>query len=254
MLGLRPARAQQRSVLPRVHGKKRVLARVPCGGAHGVNAALPLQIGAHALFDVVQFLTSDSCESCPPPPSGITKRPRSASTAFDRAKAVRKRAWALPVTHSLSAPATLMLPALCKELPAGFFAAFDLVCSLPPLPLCGGVSDKTHMSFRTRYAAAAERNKKRTKSSEAPAPPYCSQKVGFPRQSGGQGACPLCFSGGRAGGGLFQKRPSLANRQGASALLICRAALGTPRAAPRKADSLSQRDHPLLAARGRQPF
>ena len=53
-----------------------------------------------------------------------------------------------------------MLPALCKELPAGFFAAFDLVCSLPPLPLCGEVSDKTHMSFRTRYAAAAERNKK----------------------------------------------------------------------------------------------
>ena len=69
--GLRPARAQHRAVLPRVHGKKRVLARVPCGGAHGVNAALPLQIGAHALFDVVQFLTSDSCESCPPPPSGV---------------------------------------------------------------------------------------------------------------------------------------------------------------------------------------
>ncbi len=159
-----------------------------------------------------------------------------------------------PCAHSLSAPATLMLPALCKELPAGFFAAFDLVCSLPPLPLCGGVSDKTHMSFRTRYAAAAERNKKHTKSSEAPAPPYCSQKVGFPRQSGGQGACPLCFSGGRAGGGLFQKRPSLANRQRASALLICCAALGTPRAAPRKAGSLSQRDLPLLAVRGRQPF
>jgi len=62
----------------------------------------------------------NSCEFCPPPPSGVTKRPRSASTAFDRAKAVGKRARALPVTHSLSAPATLMLPALCKELPAGF--------------------------------------------------------------------------------------------------------------------------------------
>ena len=132
---------------------------------------------------------------------------------------------------------------------------FVSLCNLsPPLPLCGGVSDKTHMSFRTRYAAAAERNKKHTKSSEAPAPPYCSQKVGFPRQSGGQGACPLCFSGGRAGGGLFQKRPSLAGRQRASALFVSRAALGTPRAAPRKAGSLSQRDHPLLAARGRQPF
>ena len=44
-----------------------------------------------------------------------------------------------------------------------------------------------------------------------------------------------------------------AGRQRASALLICRAALGTPRAAPRKADSLSQRDHPLRTARGRQP-
>ena len=154
---------------------------------------------------------------------------------------------------------------------AAFPSAFDLVCAyirsaagavrfrfpLQPfsaLPLCGGVSDKTHMSFRTRYAAAAERNKKHTKSSEAPAPPYCSQKVGFPRQSGGQGACPLCFSGGRAGGGLFQKRPSLANRQRASALFVSRAALGTLRAAPRKAGSLSQRDHPLLAVRGRQPF
>ena len=71
----------------------------------------------------------NSCEFCPPPPSGVTKRPRSASTAFDRAKAVGKRARAMPVTHSLSAPAILMLPALCKELPAGFFAAFDLVCA-----------------------------------------------------------------------------------------------------------------------------
>ena len=35
---------------------------------------------------------------------GAQERLRSASTAFDRAKAVRKRARALPVTHSLSAP------------------------------------------------------------------------------------------------------------------------------------------------------
>ena len=51
-----------------------------------------------------------------------------------------------------------------------------------------------------------------------------------------------------------RQRPPLANRQRASALLICCAALGTPRAAPRKAGSLLQRDHPLLAVRGRQPF
>ena len=35
--------------------------------------------------------------------------------------------------------------------------AFDLACFLRPLPLCGGVSDRTHMSFRTRCAGAAER-------------------------------------------------------------------------------------------------
>ena len=109
----------------------------------------------------------------------------------------------------VSAPAGTMLHALCKGLLAKQGAAFDLLCSLPPLPLCGGVSfplprlstgrsvvsDRTHMSFRTRSAAAAERSKKHTKSSEVPAPPYCSQKVGFPRQFGGQGACPLLSLG-----------------------------------------------------------
>ena len=33
------------------------------------------------------------------------------------------------------------LHALCKILPAMLGAAFDLVCSLRPLPLCGGVSE-----------------------------------------------------------------------------------------------------------------
>ena len=59
-----------------------------------------------------------------------------------------------------------MLLTLRKELPSKPVAAFDLVCSLPPLPLCGAVSDKTHVSFRTRSAAAAERSKKHAKSSE----------------------------------------------------------------------------------------
>ena len=124
MLGLRPARAQHRAVLPRVHGKKRVLARVPCGGAHGVNAALPLQISAHALFDVVQFLTSDSCESCPPPPSGVTKRPRSASTAFDRAKAVGKRARALPVRPFIVRPCHTDAARAVQRTACRFFCGF----------------------------------------------------------------------------------------------------------------------------------
>ena len=150
---------------------------------------------------------------------GAQERLRSASTAFDRAKAVRKRARALPVTHSLSAPATLMLPALCKELPAGFFAAFDLVCSLPPLPLCRGVSDKTHVSFRTRSAAAAERSKKHTKSSEVPAPPYCSRKVGFPRQFGGQGGKRRsAASGGKSEALSRQRRDWRARRSAGIAL------------------------------------
>ena len=56
-----------------------------------------------------------------------------------------------------------MLPTLRKELPSKPVAAFDLVCSLPPLPLCGAVSDKTHVSFRTKCAAAAKRSKEHTK-------------------------------------------------------------------------------------------
>ena len=49
-----------------------------------------------------------------------------------------------------------MLPTLRKELPSKPVAAFDLVCSLPPLPLCGAVSDKTHVSFRTKCIPAAK--------------------------------------------------------------------------------------------------
>ena len=63
-----------------------------------------------------------------------------------------------------------MLHALCKGLLAKQGAAFDLLCSLPPLPLCGVVSfplprlstgrsvvsDKTHVSFRTKCIPAAK--------------------------------------------------------------------------------------------------
>jgi len=55
---------------------------------------------------------------------------------------------------------------LCNGVRTKLGAAFDLICSLPPLPLCGGVTDRTHVSFRTRSAAAAKRNKKHPKSSE----------------------------------------------------------------------------------------
>ena len=112
-----------------------------------------------------------------------------------------------------------MLHALCKGLPAHFSSAFDLVCSLPPLPLCRGVSDKTHVSFRTRSAAAAERSKKHTKSSEVPAPPYCSRKVGFPRQFGGQGGKRRsAASGGKSEALSRQRRDWRARRSAGIAL------------------------------------
>nr|DAR03044.1 MAG TPA: hypothetical protein [Caudoviricetes sp.] len=84
-----------------------------------------------------------------------------------------------------------MLPTLRKELPSKPVAAFDLVCSLPPLPLCVAVSDKTHVSFRTKCAAAAERSKKRAKSSEAHASSYRSRKVSFSPAVRGSRAQPL---------------------------------------------------------------
>ena len=56
----------------------------------------------------------------------------------------------------LPAPAGTVLHALRKGLRTKLGAAFDLICALPPLPLCGGVSDKTHVSFRTKCIPAAK--------------------------------------------------------------------------------------------------
>ena len=103
----------------------------------------------------------------------------------------------------LPAPAGTMLPTLRKELPSKPVAAFDLVCSLPPLPLCGAVSDKTHVSFRTKCAAAAKRSKEHTKSSEVHAPPYRSRKVSFSPAVRGSRGLPLVVSWGSKGDILF---------------------------------------------------
>ena len=103
----------------------------------------------------------------------------------------------------LPAPAGTMLPTLRKELPSKPVAAFDLVCSLPPLPLCGAVSDKTHVSFRTKCAAAAKRSKEHTKSSEVHAPPYRSRKVNFSPAVRGSRGLPLVVSWGSKGDILF---------------------------------------------------
>ena len=110
----------------------------------------------------------------------------------------------------LPAPAGTMLPTLRKELPSKPVAAFNLVCSLPPLPLCGAVSDKTHVSFRTKCAAAAKRSKEHTKSSEVHAPPYRSRKVSFSPAVRGSRAQPLRSLGVAQGWFSFAKRTTLA--------------------------------------------
>ena len=112
-----------------------------------------------------------------------------------------------------------MLPTLRKELPSKPVAAFDLVCSLPPLPLCGAVSDKTHVSFRTKCAAAAKRSKEHTKSSEVHAPPYRSRKVSFsPAVRGLRGNSPSLSLGVSKGVFSSTKRISpLILRRGAAA-------------------------------------
>ncbi len=137
---------------------------------------------------------------------------------------------------------------------------FVPLCNLsPPLPLCGGVSDKTHMSFRTRYAAVAERNKKHAKSKAAlsfsmhSSAQRVQHRHSRDRQWQVKGAA-LAVLGVPKGAILPLRMAPFANRQRASALFVSCAALGTPRAAPRKAGSLSQRDHPLRTVRGRQPF
>ena len=52
----------------------------------------------------------------------------------------QESARAAPLTCHRRFSTKLRLHALCKILPAMLGAAFDLVCSLRPLPLCGGVS------------------------------------------------------------------------------------------------------------------
>ena len=56
----------------------------------------------------------------------VVKAPVSGGTAFDRAKAARKRAWAAPVTHFIAGSRQNDCTRCAKEYLPFFVAAFDL--------------------------------------------------------------------------------------------------------------------------------
>ena len=56
----------------------------------------------------------------------VMKAPASGGTAFDRAKAARKRAWAAPVTHFIAGSRQNDCTRCAKKYPLFFVAAFDL--------------------------------------------------------------------------------------------------------------------------------
>ena len=95
--------------------------------------------GAAALFAAFDL----DCSLRPLPLcGGVTKASAFGDTAFLREKAVRKRArGAHPLNPAIGSLTIGRLHALCKILPAMLGAAFDLDCSLRPLPLCGEVTD-----------------------------------------------------------------------------------------------------------------
>ena len=179
----------------------------------------PLSIdgsGAAHIFSIARFSACFPCRRSQVNDTPPSRRRRAAVFAAPRGRAKgdhSQRKNGPPYTPQdrkgcaldlpLPAPAGTMLSTLRKELPSMLVAAFDLVCSLPPLPLCGAVSDKTHVSFRTRSAAAAERSKEHTKSSEAHAPPYRSRKVSFSPAVRGSRGLPLVVSWGSKGDILF---------------------------------------------------
>ena len=179
----------------------------------------PLSIdgsGAAHIFSIARFSARFPCRRSQvndTPPRGAGAPPFSPHPAAEQRGTILSGRMAPPYTPQdrkgcaldlpLPAPAGTMLPTLRKELPSKPVAAFDLVCSLPPLPLCGAVSDKTHVSFRTKCAAAAKRSKEHTKSSEVHAPPYRSRKVSFSPAVRGSRGLPLVVSWGSKGDILF---------------------------------------------------
>ena len=100
-----------------------------------------------------------------------------------------------------------------------------------------------------RRAAAAARSRSNRKPHPAwQAVPCTACAASSPQGQtmAGQGRSPCVLLGSRRGGSLSQREPPLRKAPREARLpLLCRAALGTPHAAPLKACSLSQREPPL---------
>ena len=73
-------------------------------------------------FHVHTVLQSQRCEGV----AQVMKAPASGGTAFDRAKAARKRARAAPVTHFIAGSRQNDCTRCAKKYPPFFVAAFDL--------------------------------------------------------------------------------------------------------------------------------
>ena len=73
-------------------------------------------------FDVHTVLQGQRCEGV----AQVMKAPASGGTAFDRAKAARKRARAAPVTHFIACSRQNDCTRCAKKYPPFFVAAFDL--------------------------------------------------------------------------------------------------------------------------------
>ena len=73
-------------------------------------------------FDVHSVLQCQRCEGV----AQVMKAPASGGTAFDRAKAARKRARAAPVTHFIAGSRQNDCTRCAKKYPPFFVAAFDL--------------------------------------------------------------------------------------------------------------------------------
>ena len=73
-------------------------------------------------FDVHTVLQGQRCEGV----AQVMKAPASGGTAFDRAKAARKRARAAPVTHFIAGSRQNDCTRRAKKYPPFFVAAFDL--------------------------------------------------------------------------------------------------------------------------------
>ena len=111
-------------------------------------------------FHVHAVLQGHGCEGV----AEIMKAPASGGTAFDRAKAARKRARAAPVTHFIAGSRQNDCTRCAKKYPPFFVAAFDLTFVYVRLAAAPVGVQFFCSDCCTGSAAAAERKEKHAKS------------------------------------------------------------------------------------------